>query len=449
MSDIPFSAGARREIPGLESGHSGKQNRPCRNSPIRQAVLDASEEGAWENVGGLPLIARSLYWMRKLGVEECVVVSSENGAVERLNKWRGSVALRGTLAQIESPERPGKRRTVSVPKAIHSLSDLDEWVLYIDCSHLIDPRIIQSLADARESTLAFLDPDDRQSKSLRAGLLNRGDRECWAAGGVSELIESARALVPDDIDPFSPELRGPLRPYFIKVGASVAAKDATRLLVCSQQKHVMDLPAEFIDPPFENALTILLCSTPVTPNMVTAAGAFFAALVGWLFWNGHFAAGAFLTFAVEILDGVDGKLARTKLHFTKLGQHEEYIDYICETGWYVSLGVGLSAAGWNMAAIFAGLLIVSDTLDNILYTYAWKCYGKSIDLFSPFDSAFRRIAGRRNIYSFMFMAGFSVGLVHQTLAAVAAWAFMTACIHWVRLFQFGRLRKERVARETV
>jgi phosphatidylglycerophosphate synthase len=448
MSDMSFSEGTRREITGLARGDSGKQNRPCRNGPTRQAVLDASQDGAWENVGGLPLIARSLYWMRKLGVEECVVVSSENGAVEKLDKWRGSVALRGTPAQIESSARPGERGSVRVPKAIRSLADLDEWFLYIDCSHLIDPRIIQSLAAARESTLAFLDPADRQSNSVRAGLLNGRDLELWAAGSVSELIESTKALFPDDIDPFSPELRGPLRPYFATVRTSADARDATRFLVCSQQKHVMDLPAEFIDPPFENALTILLCGTPVTPNMVTAAGACFAALVAWLFWNAHFAAGAFLTFAVEILDGVDGKLARTKLHFSKLGQHEEYIDYLCETGWYVSLGVGLSAAGWNMSAIFAGLLIVSDTLDNILYTFAGKWYGKSIDLFSPFDSAFRRIAGRRNIYGFMFMAGFSVGLVHQTFAAVAAWAFITACIHGVRLFQFGRLGKERIAGET-
>jgi phosphatidylglycerophosphate synthase len=221
------------------------------------------------------------------------------------------------------------------------------------------------------------------------------------------------------------------------------ADKATRLLINSQQKFVMDFPAEFIDPPFENALTYHLSKTWVTPNMVTFAGALVAAVVAWLFWHGYFLAGAFLIFPVEVLDGVDGKLARTKLEFSKLGRHEDVIDFFCENSWYVSLGVGLSTI-WpgSLPAVLAGLLIFSDTADNLFYTFSGKWHGTSIDLFSPFDGRFRRFAGRRNIYGFMFITGFLLGYPLQTFALVACWAAITAAIHGVRLMQYGRSRKK-------
>ena len=126
-----------------------------------------------------------------------------------------------------------------------------------------------------------------------------------------------------------------------------------------------------------------------------------------MFWHGYFVIGAFCTFVVEILDGVDGKLARTTLHYTKLGHYEHIIDYFYENSWYVAIAVGLSVTIPNhLPALLAGLLIISDTADNIFYALAGKWYGKSIDLFSPFDVAFRCIAGRRNIYGFMFIIGF-------------------------------------------
>jgi phosphatidylglycerophosphate synthase len=204
----------------------------------------------------------------------------------------------------------------------------------------------------------------------------------------------------------------------------------------------MDLPAQFIDPHFENGLTYLLCNTPITPNMVTFLGVGVGVIVAWLFWHSHFLTGALTAFLVEVLDGVDGKLARTKLHFTRLGQYEDLIDYFNETSWYVALAVGLRATGLNAwPALLTGLLISSDMADNILYTLASKWYGKTIDFFSDFDRAFRRIAGRRNIYIFMFIIGFSIGYPLQTVAIIAIWAAITATVHGFRFLQYGRAEK--------
>lgn len=209
--------------------------------------------------------------------------------------------------------------------------------------------------------------------------------------------------------------------------------------------RVMDLPAEFIDLPFENYLTRLLCRTPVTPNVVTLL--WVAVAAGSIYFHGIYLAGAFSAFVLDILDGVDGKLACTKLYFTKMGEHEHLIDYFCEDGQYAVLGAGLSHGGIG-PPLLAGLLIFSDTADNIFYTVAQKLFGKSIDLFSPFDGWFKRVAGKRNIYTFMFIIGFSMGFPFYTLDIVSIWTGVTAATHGIRLSQHHRKRRAALEAHT-
>jgi len=149
-------------------------------------------------------------------------------------------------------------------------------------------------------------------------------------------------------------------------------------------------------------------------------------------------AGGFFTFIVEALDGVDGKLARTKLQYTKIGRYESLVDYFNETSWHSALGVGLSRVVLGAApAILAALLILADTTDNTLYTLAGRRYGRSIVRFSPSDGAFRRIAGHRNIYGLRFIVGFCLGYHFHTFGVVAFRAAIIALVHAFRLLQYG------------
>jgi phosphatidylglycerophosphate synthase len=394
------------------------------------AILNACRSGAWEKVGGIPLIARTLYHLKEFETKEVVLLLSMDSLPTELEKWQGNFKLQ----QIKIKE--------DIPTTILSIANLQQHFLYIDAAHLIDPRLIQKLTTASESILLHIDPQDREKQAIRAGFFTVENLHLWAENGDTFMIHHLGSLFPGDIDLFNPETRGPLIPYFIEIGSRDDARKATRILVRSSQKKVGDLPAEFIDPSFENALTLLFCDTPITPDMITLSGWAVAIIVAYLFWHGWFLSGALLAFVVEILDGVDGKLARTTLHYSKLGHYEHVTDYFYENSWYVAIAVGLSVTIPNrLPALLAGLLILSDTADNIFYALAGKWYGKSIDLFSPFDAAFRRIAGRRNIYVFMFIIGFLLGYRLQIFAVAAIWAAVTATIHGVRLIQYGRDRK--------
>ncbi len=411
------------------------ESNPSNESPPL-AVINATHSMAWQTVGGIPLIARWVYHLNALGASQAYIITRNESPAIALDRWRGALC-------VESIPLEG-----DIPATLMNKIGSNAPVLYADATCVIDPRLIGHLVQADAPTLVFPDFTDAQSHKIRAGLLQPGDIVQWARKGEAAVIERAQILLPENIDPFCPETRGKRVPYFKTVRTSADAHNATRMLVESMQKKVMDLPSEYIDPYFENRLTLLLMDTPISPNMVTFIGLAAAMAVTWLFWHGWFIAGAWLTLVVEILDGVDGKLARTRLQFSKIGAHEDIIDYFYENSWYAALGIGLSHfAQSNWPLYVAGLLIFADTTDNIFYTLAGKWHGKSIDLFSHRDALFRKIAGRRNIYGWMFIIGFTAGYPIHTFITAAAWALITAGVHGVRLGWHGQTQKESHASE--
>ncbi len=403
---------------------------PPNNESRPLAVINATHSMTWRSVGGIPLIARWVYHLNAVGAYQAYIFTRNESPVISLDRWRGSLQLEWIPLEGDIPNTLLNRIRLKAP------------VLYADATCVIDPRLIRYLANENALTLAFPDMADAEKHQIRAGLLHPQDIVQWARQGEAAVIKRARMLLPANIDPFCPETRGERIPFFKTVRTPADADNATRMLVESMQKKVMDLPSEYIDPYFENRLTMLLMDTPISPNMVTLVGFVAALAVAWLFWHGWFIAGAWLTLVVEILDGVDGKLARTRLQFSKIGAHEDIIDYFYENSWYAALGVGLSHFAQSSWPLYvAALLIFADTTDNILYTLAGKWHGKSIDLFSARDALFRKIAGRRNIYGYMFIIGFTAGFPQHTFIVAAVWALITAVVHGVRLWQYGRNQK--------
>jgi 1L-myo-inositol 1-phosphate cytidylyltransferase / CDP-L-myo-inositol myo-inositolphosphotransferase len=404
----------------------GHSNTAVKTSPPL-GILNGCSAGAWKKVGGIPLLARSLFHLNALGLKRVVLLWDPGHPPQSLEKWQGGI-------QIEL--RPVKN---DLPAALLSLAELAERFIYVDAGHLIDARLLQALFVAAGTTLCHMDAADMEKPVIRAGLLSKEDLLTWSSQGIPALVRRAAPLLPGDIDPFRPEVRGPATPYFLEVCTDGDAREATQLLIRNQQKQVLDLPAQYIHPPFENALTFLLLKTPVSPNGVTIMVAALAFLVTWLFWHGYFVLGAFLAVVVNIMDGVDGKLARTKLQFSWLGKHEDVIDYFYENSWYIALGVSLgSLTGGALPLFCAAAMVLADTADGVFYTLAGKWHGKSIDLFSRFDRNFRRVAGRRNIYGALFILGFSLGYPLQTFVTATFWALVTAAIHGVRLHRHGQ-----------
>ncbi|MBI3270756.1 MAG: CDP-alcohol phosphatidyltransferase family protein [Planctomycetes bacterium] len=377
---------------------------------VSAAVLDARGAGAWLRVGGGPLVLRLARILARLGVRRLAV-----------------------LAPADARELPAPSgATMERPASLRAWT-AERRVLLVDASVLIDPRALEALLRA---------PDLRRlPRSLETGaggisaaVVAAVDAE-WQAGLFPGASDALPLLDLQAIDTHHREQRTQVPLHLRELSTPAEARHATWELILATQKKVQDLPSEYIDPPFENALTYALCATPVTPNQVTYACFLVAVGIGCLFLRGELLLGAALTYLVEWLDGVDGKLARVKLQFSKIGEYESIFDYFYENFWWFSITWSVAGLGHGLGAWRAGgLLMACDLVENILVTL-WSLRGAriSLDELAPIDARFRRIGGRRNIYCALFLVGFLLGFPYETLWVVAGWAAVTAGYHTTRL----------------
>lgn len=225
-------------------------------------------------------------------------------------------------------------------------------------------------------------------------------------------------------------------------GDLAAARHATDLVVESAQKGCLDWPARLIHPPIEDALVRLFAPTWVTPNMITgfafllgiAAGVAF--LCGWL-WTG-----LALVLAIGPLDGVDGKLARTTLNFSRFGDLEHVLDKICEYGWFLCLGSWLSRAyddawPWGVAA----LLVLFALAESLQGEFFRRFTGRQLDDSGPFERRFRLVGGRRNTFFWTLLpfgvaGAWGAGFIFMSAYSALTFFVMQARM-FIRLQQFG------------
>jgi phosphatidylglycerophosphate synthase len=218
---------------------------------------------------------------------------------------------------------------------------------------------------------------------------------------------------------------------------------ATHALLASAQKGCLDWPARFLHPPVENALTRLLLDTRVTPNMVTVATGVIGAAAAVAFATGWLWTGLLLALLIGPLDGVDGKLARTRVEYSRWGDLEhvldkvvEYLWYLCLAGWF-AVGEGREGA-WPIAALII-LFALAEAAQGEFYR---RFTGNQLDDAGPLERRFRVFAGRRNTFFWTLVPFGALALWYPGFVALAAYAVVTFFVaQWrffVRLGEYGR-----------
>jgi phosphatidylglycerophosphate synthase len=297
--------------------------------------------------------------------------------------------------------------------------------LLVTADHLIDSRVLRALATASDDVLVVADGGV-------AAPIGRVSRTAVVRHG-SELPAHVRTLPLETLDAYAPELRGNVPPYAIPVRSAAERTHAWRVLLDHVQKRGLDLPGEYFDSPFENALVRLLAPTSVTPNQVTLATLVIAGVVGLMFLRGWLGLGLGCALLVGVLDGVDGKLARLKLATSRLGELEHVGDFLYENYWYVALAMHFQAASGLALFWHAGAALVAlDLVDNLLYGAVSARTGRMLDELSPFDRRVRMVAGRRNVYVWMLLIGVCVRQPAWAFLVIVAWAAVTVVVHGAR-----------------
>ena len=213
------------------------------------------------------------------------------------------------------------------------------------------------------------------------------------------------------------------------------AARATTMLLKAAQKGCLDWPARFLHPPVEDALVRLLLPTPVTPNMVTLLVAAVSLAAGIAFACGWLWTGLALALLSGPLDGVDGKLARTRLEFSRFGDLEHVADKIAEYGWYLALAGHFAAAGsagaWAVAALIV-LFALAEALQGEFYR---RFTGAQLDDAGRWERNFRVISGRRNTFFWTLVPFAAFDLWYPGFVMIAVYAVAT---FFVMQYRFAR-----------
>jgi 1L-myo-inositol 1-phosphate cytidylyltransferase / CDP-L-myo-inositol myo-inositolphosphotransferase len=319
-------------------------------------------------------------------------------------------------------------------------------VLLIEAGLLADERIIA----------AFLDEAERRKDDAQALLALGPDGQ---TGGLAWLPEGGRAFAWQDIaaagaalvdltqiDTYSPERRRKVPLLWERPSDPASARRAGGQVLAAAQKGCLDWPARFIHPPIENAFVRLLLPTPITPNMISVMAFLLGLYAAWSFATGSMWTGLLLALAIGPIDGIDGKLARTRVEFSPWGDLEHVGDKIVEYSWFAALAAAIGT-GWAWA--LAALIVVTALAEALQGEFYRRLTGAQLDDAGAFERAYRLVSGRRNTFfwcllPFAWFEAWGAGLVMIAVYAAANFFVMQGRF-FIRLAEYGRAHSAAIA----
>lgn len=414
---------------------------------VERMAPDFPMAGALIPVLGRSPFQRHLKHLGGLGVRRIIVPlpgSAEGAALEEQCRQQAPpVLLDGCDLVFVHPGSEGR----SDP------SEDDDAVVLVAADSVLDPRLYRVVFGAAVPAWVG-DRSDQTGDQGYGEVVGVGLRTVSGPpdGATHEFVGGLeeRILV-DELDTYLPDLRRTLRPYWVSArSADDRARAADRILD-SAQKGVLDLPARYLHPPVENFLARLLSRTPVTPNHVTFITAITGFTATYLFATGSYGLGLVLALVTNVLDGVDGKLARIKLQTSPFGNALDHtLDVSFEFSWYVALGWGLSGGVVRSGPFGAALALIAIMIGTRGISGLYKLItGRQIHDHRAFDRAVRLVAGRRNIYVMFLLAGFFVDRVGAAFTLCLWWALGTLGVYVARTMMAWAMRRSSGATESV
>ncbi len=376
-------------------------------------------------LGRSPL-ERHLIHLAERGIEHCMVllpVGSEAIPEPSLSR-AARIAGVAVSARREDDDWRGE-------------SDFADAVVVVAGNGVYDARLYDAVTRATDS-VAIVDGLAAGSEAAPIGLA-RLPRPALLSGPADRLPfpvpqPGVRTLSVGALPAYLPGLRRTLRPHWHLVRSPADATRARSAILDAAQKGILDFPARFLHPIPENVLARAAAATGVTPNQITIATGLVALVATSLFARQAYGPALAIAFLVNILDGVDGKLARIKLLSSRFGDRLDHVvDVLFEFSWYVGLGWGLSTAGATWTPLWASVSLIAVMIGARAVSGLYRMVsGRQIHDHLAFDRAFRLVAGRRNVYVFVLLVGLAAGRVPEAFNLVVAWGVVTLGVYLAR-----------------
>jgi 1L-myo-inositol 1-phosphate cytidylyltransferase / CDP-L-myo-inositol myo-inositolphosphotransferase len=408
----------------------------CRDGPDGEPL-------AIQRVAGITLFERQIRLVRLAGISKIVVYAER--MTPKLSEAAAGLGSETILV----------RGGTALAAALGNIDD----ILVVQEGLVLDERLIALMAEGGGQALAIW-PSDRpgaeriDQHAVWAGLARMpGSLVADTASALTDwdmqstLLRAIAGQQPlridlATIDTYAAPRRREVPFTWEPVGSEADAARARTTLIAAAQKGCLDWPARFLHPVPENLLTRALLDTPVTPNMVTAATGVLGIMAGVAFMTGWLWTGLVLALLIGPLDGVDGKLARTRVEFSRWGDLEHVLDKIVEYGWYLCLAGWFATQEHSSAWAVAAIIILFALAEAGQGEFYRRFTGVQLDDAGPFERGFRLIGGRRNTYLWTLVPFAALGLWFYGLVFIASYAVVTFFVSqyrfFVRLAVFGR-----------
>lgn len=400
-------------------------------------LAGTSRVAALAPVLGRSPVQRHLHHLGTAGVSKVILLL--DGALDR-------PATERTLREQIEELSPAVRTHLDIRVTVGT--DPEEWAeltggadcLVVRGDTIHDARCYPLLLGA-EGDSELVDGGGEASTGRKSGNggvpVGMARRLTFNPGSLDSGVTEARRVDIRTIPEYLPDLRRHLPLAWTPIRSEADQHRASRHLFDAAQKGVLDFPARYLHPLPENGLVRLLAGTPVTPNAVTILTGLLGFTATYLFSTGQRGAvGAALAIAlvVNVLDGVDGKLARVRLQASRFGDRLDHLlDVTFEFSWYLALGWGLRATGAEGNPLAVGVGLIGVMLASRALSGVYKALsGRQIHDHRAFDRGFRLVAGRRNIYVLVLVAGWLMGRLDQALLLSLWWGGATATVYLIR-----------------
>jgi phosphatidylglycerophosphate synthase len=424
-------------------------------------VADSPE--ALTDLCGISLLERMRRIALQLGFCEAMILSN---SVKAVATHLANESWHRADVSLTFRERTGAK--VTVGDILDCLVALrvasDGRILIVFAGFYCDERLLRSLAGAQtNSALIDSDPpsiiapflensDGHSFRLLCAALLSsewlsRKNRDGTLVEEITSDMMAGRVAHVDAArqQAYVRSMRRSVRPVFFPAPSLERRPLAERLLRDATQKGVLDFPA-LLHAPIEKWLVSHLCRTSITPNQITLGTGVLGLGVTLLYAGGYLWAGVLLALVIGVLDGIDGKLARLKAQTTKLGKREHDLDYFVETSWWAALAYHFHATGQiRYAYIIFAAFFAFDRLERVAKKAVQRRIGRNLDDFAPFDRLARMVAGRRNVYTWLFTVFLVTGAPATGFIWLCIWGIAGAVIHIFRALQIGFTGQDKVA----
>jgi hypothetical protein len=396
--------------------------------PRPQLLILADAPDALVELFGVSLLERLLRIVQRLGFREAIILSTTPDLV---------------AAHVAKPSWARAEISLNVhareagPVFLDKIVTGNERTLLVSAGFHYDARLLKTLAEQTTTTVL----EDSAPSADSVPLCRKEGVDFPGAAlvvpghpHITNRYDAATAPT------YVTSLRKDVRPVFFPAPSPDLIPLAEKYVRDVAQNGVLDFPG-FLDSPIEDWIVKKLCRTAIRPNHVTFVTMLIGIAVTVLFATGHLWWGVALAYAIEVLDGVDGKLARTKVETTTAGEWEHEVDYAIELSWWTALAFHFHAAGLKSAYWLLALYVLSDLVDRVAKRAVKQKVGRNLDDVSNFDRFVRCIGARRNINIWILIAALALRDAPNGFVLFCSWGAATALAHVIRAAQIRTARQ--------